>query len=165
MDDDLAGLGVDGRNHLVDANRVREALRKLEIGTAVFEERRADDDLARAGRQHVASTLGRPDAAANPARQRRRDLSNDRQVVAGTHCRVEIDDLHLREAFEAAHPLEDVFVANREPLALDKLDDRAALKIDRWNQHRGSEAYRNTSLLQVLLQRSNARLGVMKDRR
>ena len=58
------------------------------------------------------------------------------EVVARAHRRVEVDDLHLRETLEPPHPLEHVVVLDGEPLALNELDDRAALEIDRGNQHR-----------------------------
>jgi hypothetical protein len=64
-----------------------------------------------------------------------RDVSHEREVVAGAHRCVEIDDLHLLEALEAAHPLLHVGVADGEALALHELHDGAVFEIDRWNQH------------------------------
>ena len=58
-----------------------------------------------------------------------------REVVAGAHRGVEVDDLHLREALEPPHPAKDVLVPDREPLALHELHDRAAFEIDGGNQH------------------------------
>src|SRR5262249_13067181 len=112
-----------------------ETLREFDVGPAVSKQRRAGDDLTRAGGQHVARALDGPDAAADSTGERRRDLADDRQVVAGPHCRVEVDDLRLREPLEAAHPLEDVLVAYRETLALDELYDGAGLKVDGRDQH------------------------------
>ena len=67
----------------------------------------------------------------------RRDLADDGEVVALAHRGVEIDHLHLGKALEPPHPPEDVVVSDGEALALDELNDGAALKIDRRNQHHG----------------------------
>ena len=115
--------------------RVGQRFREGEIGLSVLEERRPGDDLLRAGGEHVRGALDGADAAADAAGERRRDLPDEREVVAGAHRGIEIDHLHLRELREPAHPPEDVVVPDREPLALDELDDGAALEIDGGNQH------------------------------
>ena len=113
----------------------------------------------------------RADAAADAARQCRGDLPHDREVVAGAHGGVEIDDLHLRETFEPPHPAEHVIVSDGEPLALHELDDGAVLEIDRGNQHRFDSVIRLTAgpecrgCSQVLLERVDAGFGVVEDRR
>ena len=80
------------------------ACANVEVGPAVLEQRRADDDLLRAGGEDSLRALDGPDAAADAARQRAGDLPDEREVVADAHRRVEIDHLHLREALEPPHP-------------------------------------------------------------
>ena len=77
----------------------------------------------------------RPDAAADAARSRRADVAHERVVAAGADGGVEIDQLQLRERARSGDPLVEVGVFEREPLALDELDDLAVAEIDRGNQH------------------------------
>src|SRR5262245_8977408 len=102
---------------------------------AVLEKGGARDDLLCASRQDVARAFGGPHAAADPAGQGRSDAPYDRQVVSDVHGGVEVDHLHLRKTLESRHPGEDVVVAYRQLLALNELDDGAALQVDRGNQH------------------------------
>ena len=158
-------------------------LRELEVGLAVLEERRAGDDLLRAGGEHLLRALDGADAAADAARERAGDLPDEREVVAGAHRGVEVDHLHLREALEPPHPAEDVLVPDREALALDELHDGAALG-DRWRESASASARshrmhdedhfvfagchrrtRNAALLKMLLERPHAGFRVVKDRR
>ena len=106
MDDDLAAAAVDGGDHPLGADGVGQRLGEVEIGPPVLEQRRAGDDLLGAGGEDLLRALDRSNAAADAAGQRRRDLADDREVVAGAHRGVEVDDLHLREPLEPAHPLE-----------------------------------------------------------
>ena len=75
--------------------------------------------------EQIAGTLHGAHAAAHPAGEPTGDLPHEREVVAHPHGRVQVDHLHLGEALEALHPSEYVVVSDREPLALDELDDRA----------------------------------------
>jgi hypothetical protein len=58
-----------------------------------------------------------------------------RQESAPATWRVQVDDLHLREALEPPHPAKDVLVPDGEPLALHELYDRAAFEVDGGDQH------------------------------
>ena len=49
--------------------------------------------------------------------------------------RVEIDQLHLGPAAEAVDPFVDGVALERQPFALNELDDAAAHEIDRGDQH------------------------------
>src|SRR5205823_9598488 len=122
---DLPAFAVDGGDHLFDADGVGQPLREIQIRLAVFEKGRARDDLLRAGREYVPGALGRANAAADAAGERRRNLFDDRQVVAAAHRRVEIDHLNFLKPGEPSHPFEDVIVPDREPITLDELNDRA----------------------------------------
>ena len=135
VDDHMAALAVDRGNDSFDADGVGQPLREVEVGPSRLEERRADDHLLGAGAEDVLGPLDGADAAAHPARQRCRDLSHERQVVARAHGRVQIDHLHLGEARELLDPGKHVGVADGEPLALNELNDRAVLEIDGRNQH------------------------------
>src|SRR5439155_25427756 len=84
----------------------------------------------------LARAIGRADTAADPARQRARDLTDETEVVPDPHRGVEVDHLHLRELLEPPHPPEHVVVADRETLALDELNHGAALEIDGGDEHR-----------------------------
>ena len=139
VDDDQPATAVDGHNHARRADGAGQFLREVEVGLAVLENRRPDDDLLRAGGEDLPGALDGPDAAADAARQLSGDDPDERQVVARSHRRVEIDDLDLRKRRETAHPAKHVVVPDGEPLALDQLDHGAALEVDGWNQHRACD--------------------------
>src|SRR4029077_6869685 len=123
------------RDDLIWSYRVGEAPGEVEVGLAVLEQRRAGDDLSSSGGQDLRGALDGSNTAADAACQARRDAPHDGDVVAACHRRIEIDDLHLREALEPLHLLLYVRVANRELLALNQLDDGAALEVDCGDQH------------------------------
>src|SRR5262249_8880637 len=134
---DVPSATVDGGDHLVCTDRVRELLRKVEIRLAVLEEGGTRDDLPGPSRENFAGASGRANAAANAAREPRSNVPAERQVMPGTHGCVEIDHLPLRKAFEPLHPLLDVLVSDGELLALHQLNDGAVFEVDRGNQHEG----------------------------
>src|SRR5439155_9183546 len=132
---DVSVAAVDGGDDALAADGVAEPLREREVRLSILEERRAGDDLLRAGGKHVLRAIEGADAASDAARDCAGDLPHDREVVATVQRRVQIDDLHFREALEPAHPAKDVIVLDREPLALHELHDGAALEIDGRDQH------------------------------
>ena len=72
-----------------------------------------------------------------PTRQGRlaQNLPHQRVIRPGLEGAVEIDELHARIAFELPYPREHIVARQREPFALNELDDLAALEIDRRNEH------------------------------
>src|SRR5262249_51703720 len=97
---------------------------------ARLEERRSGNHLPGARGEDVVRAFDGADAAADAARDHACDLAQERLVVASSHGGVEIDHLHFRKLLEAPHPAEHIVVLYGEPLALDELDDGAALEID-----------------------------------
>ena len=69
---DVAAAAVDGRDDALAPTASRQRFGEHEIGLAVLEERRAGDDLLRAGREDVARAFDGADAAADAARAARR---------------------------------------------------------------------------------------------
>ena len=93
----------------------------------------------RAGRQDVLRALDGADAAADAAGQAQPAIWRTiARLSPVAHRGIEVDHLHLREAFEATHPRENVVVADGEVLALYELDDGAVLQIDCGDQHETS---------------------------
>ena len=56
-------------------------------------------------------------------------------LVPDAHRRVEIDQLNFGKLGEALDPAVEIVRLDGELLALNELNDLAALEIDRWNQH------------------------------
>ena len=139
VDDYLAISTVDGSNDPLEAYGISQASGKDKIRTATLEEGRPRDDLLGARRQKVFGPRDAPNPAAHAARQPARDLTHERHIVPDAHRRIEVDDLHLREALEAPHPAKHILVSQGEPFALNELDDRTVLQINGWNEHCGRE--------------------------
>src|SRR5439155_6689001 len=131
---------VDRGDEPVASNRVAQAFGKRQVWTSVLEQGRAGDDLPRAGREKVLRARDAAHAAAHAARERCRDRAHEREVIARPGRRAEIDDLDFWKRGESTHPREYVLVADCEPFALNQLDDGAALKVDRGNQHATASA-------------------------
>ena len=100
MNDDAALAAVDRGDHSCGADRAGELAREPKIGPPILEEGRARDDLFGAGGEHLLRARDGANAAAHAARERSGDLLDEREIVAGAFCGVEIDYLHLREAGE-----------------------------------------------------------------
>ena len=130
VDHDPAAFAVDGRDHARSADRAGERARERDVRRVFCEQRRARDDLVGTRGEHVCRARHAADAAADAAAQRPGDLPHEREVVAGAHRRVEIDDLDFWKPLEPPHPLLHVVVFDREPLALHELHDGAVLEID-----------------------------------
>ena len=135
MRDDPSALAVDRADHAIDADGVGKPLRARTIGDAVLEQRRADDHFLRADRAQLGRALGRTDAAADLAGQARADLANQMIVRARVHGGVEVDDVDPAKPGETLDPVVEIRRFDGELLALNELDDLAALEIDGWNQH------------------------------
>ena len=116
-------------------HRVGQLLREGEVGPTVAEERRADDDVRRAGVEHLAGAIDGADPAANATGPRPAGVPDQRVVAARSDRRVEIDQLQLGEAGEPRNPPVEVRVLERQPLALHELHDLLAAQVDRRNQH------------------------------
>src|SRR4029453_863128 len=95
---------------------------------------RGKDDPGRAKLDDLLRAFGRPNAAADPAREFSADRRNQRLVCAGVHCRVEVDELNFGIAGEPFDPAIEVAGLDGELLALHELDDTAALKVDGRNE-------------------------------
>src|SRR5206468_6386235 len=130
MSHDAAFAAVDGCDHSRGADRVGELARELKMRAPILEEGRARNNLFRAGGKYVLRARDGANAAADATRERPRDLPDEREIVAGVFCGVEVDHLHLREAGEPSHPAKHIVVFDREALALNELDDGAGLQID-----------------------------------
>ena len=135
MRHDPAAFAVDGADHAIDADGVGKSLRARDVGDAVLEQRRSDDDLSRADRAELDRALGRAHAAADLAGQPRADLANEMIVRARAHGRVEVDDVDAPKPGEPLDPVVEIGRLDGELLALNQLDDLAALEIDGGNQH------------------------------
>ena len=134
--DDLSAARVDGGDQAVRRRRARASARaNSRSGRAVAEERRSDDHLS-ARRRRAA-----PPRARRCARRRRRGRAAGRRSTRPARgCRRRSSPRRDRsagpsESARTADPAVDVVGRDREPLALDELDDAAALKIDGRNQH------------------------------
>src|SRR3954468_13785303 len=90
-----ATSAVDCRDDSVDPDGFGERPRERHVRLGVLEQRGAGDDLTGPGREYLTSTVDSPDAAADSAGERRSNLSNDVQVVAGADRGIEVDDLYF----------------------------------------------------------------------
>ena len=173
----LAAAAVDRGDDAVAADGVGQRLREREIGRAVLEQRRAGDDLLRAGGEHVARALDGADAAADAARQapaicRTSARLSPLPIAASRSITCTLGNCSKRRTQR-----NDVVVSDRELLALHQLDDGAALEIDGGNQH-GQKSRKHEDVekgihsrtgmpccAEMRLQRADAGFGVVKDRR
>jgi hypothetical protein len=87
----------------------------------------------------LSRPLDSPNATANTTRELTCNLLHDGEIVPHAHGRVEIDDLNLGKRRESAYPSGYILIADREPLALNKLNDRAGLKIDGRYEHQATD--------------------------
>ena len=130
---------------------VIDHLREIAVGRTA-EQARPRDHRLRAG---VDEFLGAPHAAhaaADSAGELRRDLLDERIVVAARHRGVEIDQLDFGELRKLGDPAVEIVGGNREFVTLNELDDAPALQINRRNQHkvlrtRATEAQRHGGIL------------------
>ena len=122
------GVGQRAREVVIDQ------LAEVAVGRAA-EQAGAGDHRLRAGGDQLLGAPHAADAAADAAGQLRGDLPDERVVVAARHRGVEIDQLHFREFRELRDPAVEIVGRDGELVALDQLDDVAALEIDRRNQH------------------------------
>ena len=135
MRDDAPAFAVDGADEAIHADGVGKPLRARDVGDTVLEERRSDDHFLGADRAELDRALGRADAAADLAGQPRADVANQVIVRARAHRGVEVDDVDAGKPGEPLDPVVEIGCFDGELLALDELDDLAALEIDGWNQH------------------------------
>ena len=143
---------------------VIDHLRELAVGGAAEQARSGDHRLRARGDQFLRAPHA-ADAAADPAGQPRRDLVDQRVVVAARHRGVEIDQLHLRKLRELLDPAVEIVGGNGELVALHELHDAATLEIDRRNQHALSYPDRDALTLEKRFQVADALLVEVEDRR
>ena len=124
----------------IDADLQRQRARKIQIEPALAEERGAHDDFDRSGLAERSGPSEAPDAAPHAAGEPAADLPDEGVVRTRLEGAVEIDELHARVLRESRHPRKHIVARHGEPLALDELNDLAALEIDRWDEHAESLA-------------------------
>jgi len=135
VDDEAAAPRIHRGDHLLASDGVAHPGGERQVDVTFLEERGTEDDLARAGVDHLARAVHRPDPSADTAGALRRHTANQVVVVAGRHRSIEVDELDHREVLEAADPAEDVGAFDGDPVALDELDDFAAFQVDAGNEH------------------------------
>ena len=104
---DVAAATIHGRNDALASDRLGECAGELEVRRAVLEERRSGDDLLRARFQHQsrARSTERMPPPTRQASDRAIHCTRSR-LFAGSHRRVQVDHLHLRELLELPDPPE-----------------------------------------------------------
>ena len=135
VDGQPAASNVDRDDDVLAADGVADLRGERQVRAAVLEERRAQDDLARARLNHVLRAFGRADAAADAAGQLAGHTPHQVVVVAGAHRGVEVDELNQWEVLEAPHPPEDVRCLDGHLVPLDELDHLSAFEVDAGNEH------------------------------
>ncbi len=80
----------------------------------------------RAGIDEMFRALGSANPPADLAGQPAHHVLEQRLVAAGAHRRIQINELHEREAAEAIDPVIDVRILDSRALALHQLHDLAA---------------------------------------
>src|SRR5688500_10140586 len=128
-------FAVDGTYDAIHANGVGESLRIRGIRDATAEQRRSDDHLSGAHAAKLDRALWRTDASADLTGQARAYLADKMIVRARIHGRVQVDDVDAPKSGEAPNPVVQIGGFDGELLALNQLDDFAAFKIDRRNEH------------------------------
>src|SRR4029453_8067886 len=113
----------------------RERACELHVDGSIAKERRTGDHGVCAVAKDRGGSLDRTDAAADAAGEPAADIRDYRGVVALSFRRVEIDQLHPGKSGEPADPHFRIRRFNGELLALDELNDPAALEVDGRNQH------------------------------
>ena len=130
VDDDVAGLAVDGGDQALGANAPGQFLREGQVDRSALEERRSDDGVRGAALEHFQGARDRSDPAADAAGESGADARDQLVVLPLRLCRVEVDQLHLRPAAEPLDPLVDGGALERKTFALNELHDAPAHEID-----------------------------------
>ena len=165
MDDDASAAAVHRGNQSFEAPTgfgYRSA--NVDVDAAVCEKRGAEDHCV-APMASMASARARPcGCRRRRGRAARADAATSALVGADALGRVEVDELHLGIAREALDPAVDVGRLDGEPLALNELDDSAALEVDRWNQHVSmQQPHWDAAAIEKCLQVADRVLGIVKD--
>ena len=127
VDDELPALRIDRHDDPIAPHGVTHPGGKGEVGLAVLEDGRAEDDLPGARIDHLPRSLDGPDAASDATAELGGDPPEQVVVGAGAHGRVEVDQLDEGETLESANPPEDVAALDRDPITLDELHDLSTL--------------------------------------